>query len=180
VKWIYLTLVKTILTVLNSKVWLYKFFVLVVDGVSEPVDFEASFNKQYVKQKLGNGLVRIWHDVQARISAYLLGSDLALYKFDEFLQILGIVHRFVLWRTHCNIDSRIYDICSESHSMGIPMSSDNFLTIFSLRFSHQHICKESYKHHLLALPYHAIFHSAHNYSRSMEHIYISSESQKVY
>ena len=90
-------MVRTILTVLNSKVWLlYKFCVLVVDGVSELVDFEASFNKQYVKQKLGNGLVRIWHDVQARISAFLLGSDLALYKFDEFLQILGIVHRFVL------------------------------------------------------------------------------------
>lgn len=69
---------------------------LVVDGVSEPVDFEEGFSKQYVKQKLGNGLVRIWHDVQARISAYLLGSDLALYKFEEFLQILRIVHRFVL------------------------------------------------------------------------------------
>lgn len=68
---------------------------LSTDGVSEPVDFEASFNKQYVKQKLGNGLVRIWHDVQARISAYLLGSNLALYKFDEFLQILGIVHRLI-------------------------------------------------------------------------------------
>jgi hypothetical protein len=94
-----------------------------------------------VKQKLGNGLVRIWQDVQARISAYLLGSDLALYKFDEFLQILGIVHRFVLWRTHCNIDSRMYDSCSESHSMGIPMPSDNFLTVSSVCFSHQHITK---------------------------------------
>ena len=49
-KWILLALVRTILTVLNSKIWLsYKFCVLVVDGVSEPVDFEASFNKQYVK-----------------------------------------------------------------------------------------------------------------------------------
>ncbi|GFG36817.1 hypothetical protein Cfor_08649 [Coptotermes formosanus] len=64
-------------------------------AVSEPVDFEEGFSKQYVKQKLGNGLVRIWHDVQARISAYLLGSDLALYKFEEFLQILRIVHRLI-------------------------------------------------------------------------------------
>lgn len=172
-------MVRTTLTVLNSKVWLlYEFCVLVVDGVSEPVDFEASFNKQYVKQKLGNGLVRIWHDVQARISAYLLGSDLALYKFDEFLQILGIVHRFVLWRTHCNIDSRLYDSCSEICSMVIPMSSDNFLTISSLHFSHQHIHKESYKHYLLALSCLAIFNSAHNYSRSTEQIYVSSDSQK--
>ncbi|PSN30261.1 Syndetin [Blattella germanica] len=68
---------------------------LSTDGVSEPVDFESSFNKQYVRQKLGNGLVRIWHDVQARISTYLMGSDLAHYKFDEFLQVLGIVHRLM-------------------------------------------------------------------------------------
>lgn len=82
---------------LNPKIWLlYKFYILVIDGVSEPLNFEASFNEQYVKQKLENGLLRIWHDVQARILAYLLGSDLAMYKFDEFLQILGIVHRFVL------------------------------------------------------------------------------------
>ncbi|XP_069681255.1 syndetin isoform X2 [Periplaneta americana] len=68
---------------------------LSTDGVSEPVDFEASFNKQYVRQKLGNGLSRIWHDVQARISTFLLGSDLAWYKFDEFLQVLSVVHRLI-------------------------------------------------------------------------------------
>jgi hypothetical protein len=68
----------------------------VTDGVSQ-LDFEENLNKPYVKQKLGNGLVRIWHDVQARVLAYLLGSDLSRYKFDEFLHILRIVHRFVLW-----------------------------------------------------------------------------------
>lgn len=76
---------------------MYTFCMLLTDGVSERLDFEESFNKQYVKQKLGNGLVRIWHDVQARVLTYLLGSDLSWYKFDEFLHILGIVHRFVLW-----------------------------------------------------------------------------------
>ncbi|KAJ9592435.1 hypothetical protein L9F63_015851 [Diploptera punctata] len=65
------------------------------NGVSEPVDFEASFNKQYVRQKLGNGLMRIWHDVQTRVSTYLMGSDLAHYKFDELLQVLGVVHRLM-------------------------------------------------------------------------------------
>jgi hypothetical protein len=58
------------------------------------------------------------------------------------------------------------------------ISSDNFLTISSLHFSHQHIHKESYKHYLLALPCCAISHSAHSYSRSMEQIYVSSDSQK--
>jgi hypothetical protein len=75
----------------------YRFCILLPDGVSEPLVFEASFNKEYVKQKLGSGLVRIWHDVQARVLPYLLGSDLSSYKFDEFLHVLGIVHRFVLW-----------------------------------------------------------------------------------
>jgi hypothetical protein len=74
---------------------------LLTDGVSEPLDFEASFNKQYVKQKLGNGLVRIWHEVRTRVLTYLLGSDLSWYKFDEFLHVLGIVHRFVLWGHVC-------------------------------------------------------------------------------
>nr|CAD7441142.1 unnamed protein product [Timema bartmani] len=68
---------------------------LTADGAMENVDFEASFNKEYVKQKLENGLARIWQDVQSRISVYLLGSDLAWYKFDEFLQVLGIVHRLM-------------------------------------------------------------------------------------
>lgn len=89
---------------------------MLADGVSEPVDFEASFNKQYVRQKLGNGLVRIWDDVQGRISAYLLGSDLAWYKFDEFLQVLGVVHRFVLWRTLCSTMSPLLIKSGYAHS----------------------------------------------------------------
>ncbi|XP_063219060.1 syndetin [Bacillus rossius redtenbacheri] len=68
---------------------------LSADGVTEPVDFEASFNKEYVKQKLENGLARIWQDVQARISVYLLGSGRAWYKFEEFLQVLRVVHRLI-------------------------------------------------------------------------------------
>lgn len=76
---------------------MYMLSLLLTDGVSEPLYFEESFNKQYVKEKLGKGLVRIWLDVQARVLAYLQGSDLSWYKFDEFLHILGIVHRFVLW-----------------------------------------------------------------------------------
>lgn len=36
---------------------------------------------------------RIWQDVQARFSTYLFSSDLASFKFDNFLQVLGLVHR---------------------------------------------------------------------------------------
>lgn len=58
-------------------------------------DIELSLNKQYVKQKLENGLNRLWNDVQSRISIYLLGHDLAEYKFEELLQILGVIHRLI-------------------------------------------------------------------------------------
>jgi hypothetical protein len=87
---------------------------VLADGVSDLVDFEATFNKQYVRQKLGNGLVRIWHDVQARVSAYLLGSDLALYKFDEFVQVLRVVHRFVFL---------CVSVCSTEAPADCPLSS---------------------------------------------------------
>ena len=57
------------------------------------VDLESSINQPYVEQKLESGLARIWQDVQSRITSYLMGSDLSGYKLDEFLQVLGIVHR---------------------------------------------------------------------------------------
>ncbi|KAF5276706.1 hypothetical protein FQR65_LT16233 [Abscondita terminalis] len=59
------------------------------------IDLEDNFNKQYIKQKLENGLLKVWHDVQSKISMLLLNSDLASYKFDQFLQILGVVHRLM-------------------------------------------------------------------------------------
>lgn len=62
----------------------------------EQKDLEATFNKQYVKQKLENGMARMWHDVEIKISTYLMGADLAYFKFEQFVQILGIVHRYKL------------------------------------------------------------------------------------
>lgn len=56
-------------------------------------DIEISLSKQYVKQKLENGLKRLWNDIQNRISCYLLAQDFAEFKFEELLLILGMVHR---------------------------------------------------------------------------------------
>ncbi|KAF5290040.1 hypothetical protein FQA39_LY14821 [Lamprigera yunnana] len=58
-------------------------------------DLEDNFNKQYIKQKLENGLLKVWHDVQSKISTLLLNSNLSLYKFDQFVQILSVVHRLM-------------------------------------------------------------------------------------
>lgn len=54
-----------------------------------------SFNKQYIRKKLEGGLGRVWHDVQSKVSVYLTNSDLAWYKFEQFVQVLSIVHRWV-------------------------------------------------------------------------------------
>ncbi|XP_015588242.1 syndetin [Cephus cinctus] len=58
-------------------------------------DLEATFNKQYVQQKLKNGMFRIWHDVEMKISTYLMGANLACFKFEQFVQVLAIVHRLM-------------------------------------------------------------------------------------
>ncbi|KAK9506582.1 hypothetical protein O3M35_008485 [Rhynocoris fuscipes] len=60
---------------------------------SEGADFESNYIEQYVKQKLNSGLTRLWHDVQTRVSSLVLAANLANYKFDDFLQVLSILHR---------------------------------------------------------------------------------------
>lgn len=56
-------------------------------------DFESSFNEPYVKQKLKNGLDRLWHDVQTRVSSLVLAANLIHFKVDEFLQVLALLYR---------------------------------------------------------------------------------------
>ncbi|KAB0791414.1 hypothetical protein PPYR_03214 [Photinus pyralis] len=58
-------------------------------------DLEDNFNVQYVKQKLESGLMKMWHDVQSKVSVLLLNGNLASYKFDQFVVILGVVHRLM-------------------------------------------------------------------------------------
>lgn len=54
---------------------------------------EDSFNKQYIKHKLEHNLQKIWQDVQSKVSSLLMNSDLSSYKFDQFVQVLSVVHR---------------------------------------------------------------------------------------
>lgn len=63
------------------------------NGNEELLSEDDNFKKQYIKKKLDNGLTRVWHDVQAKVSVYLTNSDLAWYKFEQFVQVLSIVHR---------------------------------------------------------------------------------------
>ena len=56
-------------------------------------DPEACFNEQYVKQKLESGMVRMWHDVEIKISTFLIETDLTSFKFEQFVEVLGTVNR---------------------------------------------------------------------------------------
>ncbi|XP_008194931.2 syndetin [Tribolium castaneum] len=47
------------------------------------------------KEKLDHNLTKIWDDVQRKVSGLLLNADLASYKFDQFVQVLGVVHRLI-------------------------------------------------------------------------------------
>ncbi|XP_035688646.1 syndetin-like isoform X2 [Branchiostoma floridae] len=60
------------------------------------INIEATFNQRYVKQKLEHGLARIWQDVQQKVKLYLLGTDLSVFKFDDFLHVLDLVNKLML------------------------------------------------------------------------------------
>ena len=58
----------------------------------EYTNVEANFDKQYVKQKLENGIVTIWRDIERKISTFM-ETDLSNFKFEQFVQVLGITNR---------------------------------------------------------------------------------------
>ncbi|KAF0304932.1 Syndetin [Amphibalanus amphitrite] len=62
---------------------------------AETESAELSLNRRYVAQKLEHGRSRIWLDVQGRVRAYLLAAELSHFSFDDFIQILDVVHRLL-------------------------------------------------------------------------------------
>lgn len=54
-------------------------------------DLDVELNMS--KQKLEHNVIKIWDDVQRKVSSLLLNVDLAAYKFDQFVQVLRIVYR---------------------------------------------------------------------------------------
>ncbi|KAK9886357.1 hypothetical protein WA026_015875 [Henosepilachna vigintioctopunctata] len=47
------------------------------------------------KRKLEHNLVKIWDDIQRKVSSLLLNVDLSIYKFDQFVQVLSVIHRLI-------------------------------------------------------------------------------------
>lgn len=65
------------------------------ENESQTNDLEENLNKEYIKQKLDHNLLKIWQDVQSKVSNLLLNSDLSCYKFDQFVQVLSVVHKLI-------------------------------------------------------------------------------------
>ncbi|CAG0890662.1 unnamed protein product [Darwinula stevensoni] len=62
-------------------------------GKDTPSDVEATLSENYIKQKLRRGPARIWGDVQSKVTTFISSADLSGLKLDQFLLILGVVHR---------------------------------------------------------------------------------------
>lgn len=60
---------------------------------SNVFEIEKNVSREYIKQKLKAGLIRIWHDVQAKVSTFLKSSGLEEYPFEKFIQMLGILRK---------------------------------------------------------------------------------------
>lgn len=89
-------LCKSLWTILNSCYLIVNWHNAQEDKLeckSDVKDLEATFNKQYVKQKLEHTKVRVWQDVETKISIYLMNVNLTYIKFEQFVQILSIVNR---------------------------------------------------------------------------------------
>ncbi|KAM6959486.1 syndetin isoform 2-T2 [Aplochiton taeniatus] len=58
-------------------------------------DSEEAVDRSYVKKKLEHGLTRIWQDVQLKVKAYILGTDMSNFKYDDFIVVLDVISRLM-------------------------------------------------------------------------------------
>lgn len=91
-------------------------------------DLEETFSKQYVKHKLENSMIRVWHDVEMKISIFLMNADLTYIKFEQFVQVLGIVNRLM------EIGEELCGFKSENLQESIRKQSLSY-------FSHYHVSR---------------------------------------
>ncbi|XP_060086337.1 syndetin-like [Ylistrum balloti] len=59
------------------------------------VDVDITLKMKYIRQKLDHGLTRIWQDVQQKVKIYILGTDMANFKLEDFIRVLDLVNRLI-------------------------------------------------------------------------------------
>lgn len=62
------------------------------DQSSNEQDNET-FNDEYIQEKLKKGQIRIWSDIQAKMTIFISSTKLSKLKYEHFIQILSIVQR---------------------------------------------------------------------------------------
>uniref|UniRef100_A0A8C5HVS7 Syndetin n=1 Tax=Gouania willdenowi TaxID=441366 RepID=A0A8C5HVS7_GOUWI len=63
--------------------------------LNSSVSDESMVDRSYVKKKLEHGLTRIWQDVQLKVKAYILGTDMSNFKYDDFIVVLDVISRLM-------------------------------------------------------------------------------------
>ncbi|XP_065053173.1 syndetin-like isoform X2 [Rhopilema esculentum] len=70
------------------------------------------FDRQYVKSKLDQGLNRIWQDIQQKVKTLVLATDLAYFKYDDFIRVLDVLSRLIsIGDEFCNSKSQSLQEC---------------------------------------------------------------------
>uniref|UniRef100_A0A3B4XEV2 VPS50 subunit of EARP/GARPII complex n=1 Tax=Seriola lalandi dorsalis TaxID=1841481 RepID=A0A3B4XEV2_SERLL len=65
------------------------------ENTPTPESDELVVDRSYVKKKLEHGLTRIWQDVQLKVKAYILGTDMSNFKYDDFIVVLDVISRLM-------------------------------------------------------------------------------------
>ncbi|XP_015119405.1 syndetin [Diachasma alloeum] len=91
-------------------------------------NLEETFSNQYIKQKLENGMTRIWHDVEIKICTFLTATDLTSLKFEQFVQVLGIINRLM----------EVGEELCGSKTENLQKTMRNQCSLY---FSHYHVCR---------------------------------------
>ncbi|KAJ0169806.1 hypothetical protein K1T71_014412 [Dendrolimus kikuchii] len=73
--------------------WHNKFDIDDDKASSKVLDIERNVSREYIRQKLKAGLLRIWSDVQAKVSTFLKSIGVEDYPFEKFIQMLGVLRR---------------------------------------------------------------------------------------
>ena len=66
---------------------------LASETLTSETEADMTSDREYVGTKLEHGLGRVWGDVQNKVKVFILGCDLSHFNFDQFIQVLNIVHK---------------------------------------------------------------------------------------
>uniref|UniRef100_A0A9L0TB66 VPS50 subunit of EARP/GARPII complex n=1 Tax=Equus caballus TaxID=9796 RepID=A0A9L0TB66_HORSE len=80
---------------------------------------ETNFDRGYIKKKLEHGLTRIWQDVQLKVKTYLLGTDLSIFKYDDFIFVLDIISRTRLDELRMFLENETWELCPVKSNFSI-------------------------------------------------------------